>query len=559
MKKLGLIIFLILSAIYVQAQVSAKEVEAKKRLILALDSFYSTTQVDLTDTTLATKVYVDALAQKFDSIGNINTSTGKVPYFLNGVVVDSFELDGRYLLLTAIGDSVLANETDPIYIADTSNIAYLDQYNAFTEKMTLEGDTIYHAMSRILSGVSEDKQDIYLTVSGGNVYFEVEKSGGGDVEYIFGKGSEYDLDCTTGAGVGGRARVILTEGTATAYVRNYIYVTHSGGVAVLNASTSLPTGEFAWVGMATIQSDTEVTADGAVQFQRMDESFYGTDLRGQLSKMREKLRWLGAEYIQDGGILQTFTITEGSPDVGVLTTTAGQVYQLHRNTWNAYNMATDGLWIANASGTGTLTKNQKIFDINTIRETSDGTAIINNDRVVFTIWGSMNSMGQQKMWLNLPTDVYASNANALVDVMNYSVTTAPKEFQTTAFLVCKIVLKYNNTGQWKNLVGGTAVQDLRGVPMGFNLGGNTTTTTQSFSDADFELFSSGDASKVLTYDASGITPSTTRVWTIQDASGTVALTSNLLTDFDSTGFELNSGQINEVDPIFAADSAQILH
>ena len=377
-------------------------------------------------------------------------------------------------------------------------------------------DTIYHGTARILSGTSEDKQDIYLTVSGGNVYFEVEKTGGGDIEYIFGKGSEYDLDCTTGAGVGGRARVILTEGTTASYIRNYVYVTHAGGVAVLNASTSMPTGEFAWVGMATIQSDTDVTADGALQFQSMDESFYGTDLRGQLSKMREKLRWIGAEYINDGGILQTFTITEGTPDVGVLTTTAGQVYQLHRNTWSSYNMATDGLYIANASGAGVLTKNQKITDINTIRETSDGTVIVNNDRVVFTIWGTMNSMGEQKMWLNLPTDVYANNSTALQDRFNYSVTTAPKEFQTTAFLVCKLVLRYNNTGQWINLVGGTAVQDLRGVPMGYNLGGSTSTTTQSFSDADFELYYDSDASAILTYDASAITTGTERVFKIPD-------------------------------------------
>ena len=533
MKKILLVIFLVCAGFIAQSQVRGYTVladiilETDSLFVLHGDTFRITSSSN--DQILqkvagqwvnADPSYVDSLF-KSENVLFTNASNDSV----------SSQLAIKTYVLQSIMDSVGAGVSitdDQVAVGTgtgiegTSGLTYDGSTLGVTGNVDVSNDifsrndTIYHGTARILSGTSEDKQDIYLTVSGGNVYFEVEKTGGGDIEYIFGKGSEYDLDCTTGAGVGGRARVILTEGTTASYIRNYVYVTHAGGVAVLNASTSMPTGEFAWVGMATIQSDTDVTADGALQFQSMDESFYGTDLRGQLSKMREKLRWIGAEYINDGGILQTFTITEGTPDVGVLTTTAGQVYQLHRNTWSSYNMATDGLYIANASGAGVLTKNQKITDINTIRETSDGTVIVNNDRVVFTIWGTMNSMGEQKMWLNLPTDVYANNSTALQDRFNYSVTTAPKEFQTTAFLVCKLVLRYNNTGQWINLVGGTAVQDLRGVPMGYNLGGSTSTTTQSFSDADFELYYDSDASAILTYDASAITTGTERVFKVPD-------------------------------------------
>ena len=344
--------------------------------------------------------------------------------------------------------------------------------NLHSGNLYVNGDTIYHGLAKIIAGTSEDKQDIFLTTSGGNVYFEVEKIGGGDVEYIFGRGSEYDLDCTTGTGVGGRARIQLTEGTLANEVMNYIYVTHSGGVAQLNSSTVFPTGEFAWCGIALIQSDVEVASDGALLFQRMDESHYGTDLRGQLSKIREKLRFIGAEYVHNGGIAQTLTITEGAPDIINLTTTEGMVFQLHRNTWVATDISTDGIWVANASGLGTLTPNQKITDIGDIREYADGSSIVNNDRVVFTIWGSMNSMGQQKTFINLPTAGHDSDVEALNDNPSYAISTIPENYQTTAFLICKIPLKYNNTGQWINLMGGTVTQDLRGVPTGYNIGGS---------------------------------------------------------------------------------------
>ena len=94
--------------------------------------------------------------------------------------------------------------------------------------------------------MAEDRQDMFLTTSAGNVFFETEKIGGGDIEYIFDE-DEFDLDCTTGAGAGGRAQVQLTEGTSTTLSRNYLYVELVGGVATLQASTVLPSGEFAWV------------------------------------------------------------------------------------------------------------------------------------------------------------------------------------------------------------------------------------------------------------------------------------------------------------------------
>lgn len=58
-------------------------------------------------------------------------------------------------------------------------------------------------------------------------------------------------------------------------------------------------------------------------------------------------------------------------------------------------------------------------------------------------------------------------------------------------------------------------------------GGTFTTPTINVNDDVFSIRDNGDTSKVLQFQLSGITASTTRTLTIPDASGTIALTSNL--------------------------------
>jgi hypothetical protein len=59
---------------------------------------------------------------------------------------------------------------------------------------------------------------------------------------------------------------------------------------------------------------------------------------------------------------------------------------------------------------------------------------------------------------------------------------------------------------------------------GSNISG--TTNTVLMSDINFQLFDDGDVTKVVTFNAAGITPSTTRTLAIPDANGTIALTAS---------------------------------
>jgi len=58
----------------------------------------------------------------------------------------------------------------------------------------------------------------------------------------------------------------------------------------------------------------------------------------------------------------------------------------------------------------------------------------------------------------------------------------------------------------------------------------------SFPDADFSIFDNADATKIMNFEASGITSGQTRTLTVPNKSGTIALTSDLDTTFSDASF-----------------------
>jgi len=311
-----------------------------------------------------------------------------------------------------------------------------------------------------LYSMSDLQQSLTLVVSTTHVYLDVEAIGGGDITWNI-NGTDYTLDCTTGSGVGGKARVELTQGTATAPVRNVVYVAYNATTSALELFSSIaqPTGAYAPIALATIQDYTTVTANGPLMFQRTTEAVEHND-KGSISWMREKLRAIGAKYWF--GIDQSLSITTnaGSEDDVDFSTTDGQVFQLHRQSWPAYSIGTDGIFVGNASGDGVLTNYQKLTDLNLLKESADGSAISDGDMISVVIWGSMNYNGDSKLFVNLPTGFYTDETEAQNDSSNYSVTTIPAQFNTTGFLIAKLVLKYNtaDSGTWTNVL--TATTDV---------------------------------------------------------------------------------------------------
>jgi len=379
------------------------------------------------------------------------------------------------------------------------------------------------------AGTSDVKQDTVIEAVAAKLYLVVEADGAGDIKYIF-DAQHATLDCTavtdTESLGHNKARVELTVGTATAPQVNYITVTHDeSGVASLAAATSIPNSstEFAWCAIVVVPDATTWATTGAYMHQRWTESVSNNG-RGLFTNQREKARFLGAAYFS--GIGQTLTITSngGGVDNVIFTSALGKVFQLHRQDFPAFS-GTPTIYVPNDS----VTPYKTITDLSDLLTDADGDSL-SASRFNLVIWGSVNkTTAECKLFVNLPTGSYKSDSAALADADNTAVTTIPANFKTTGFLIARLALRHTtpSSGTWENLSGGTAVIDLRGIAPGFNSSGGGT-PQNSFSDAVFELFDNSDATKLLAFQLSGITPATTRTLTVQDRTGTMALRTKVL-------------------------------
>ena len=329
-----------------------------------------------------------------------------------------------------------------------------------------------------------DEQTSYVVVDAGAVYLELEKLGGGDLRVQL-AGAVYTLDCTTGAGVGGRARVALTEGTAVQAVLNFGYVYLDGGIATLGASTldSLPIAvPFAYAAYIAIWDDVKTAADGPAGHLSSIDAPSSVSIQGREHVIGERLRRGGAKY--GYGIASTATIdTVPAPDTVNLTTTAGAIAQPNRYIFPALDVSIDGAYVANASGAGTLVNFQKALTLGDFLEDSAGNSL-SGSRYNLIIFGVVSqTTGECKLYVNLPSSGYTagfSDEDVYNDISNTAITGAPESLYYGAFLICRIPLEHTASGggqfNFINPAGSPEIVDLRATPIGFGAGGGASGT-----------------------------------------------------------------------------------
>jgi len=306
---------------------------------------------------------------------------------------------------------------------------------------------------RYLQSMSEEQQSLTVVVDSSKVYLDVEAIGGGDMHYNI-EGVDLCLNCTTGSGVNGRARVELIQGTSTTVVRSICYVAYSeqNGCLELFSSIAFPSGGFAPVAVVGIRDHASVTANDPMIMQRTTEAVSHNN-KGAISWMREKLRYLGAQWA--GGVDQELGITTnaGSEDNIDMEFTSGVVFQLHRQNFPPMSISGDGIFVANASGLGALTNFQKLTDLNEIHEDSKGTALTDVDSLVLTIGGVMNYNGYCKLMVKLG-EKNAVDADTVSEAKYGRLQNIRGEFKTVGFHICLLALKYNtaDSGTWTNLL-----------------------------------------------------------------------------------------------------------
>lgn len=456
-------------------------------------------------------------------------------------------------------DTSLWSQDDPLYLSNTPGVltnvrpvwpAEAIFVGAVTKESAVDGRIVVKVEREKYNysheGIVLERQSVNIDASNGvNVYYEVGNNDTPTNDLPIQLGNKiYRLNTTTGPGTGGTARIELTQGTSTSTQLNYIVARISGDDVVLSAETTRPTGVFAYVGSAAIQDVTTVQSNGALKHRRHTDALFH-DGRGRLSYVDERLRALGAQY--DDGMDSAIVIdTAPSPDTIAGTIASGAAYQLHLQSTPAFDIATDGVYIANASGLGTLTKYQKIFDLGQILEDATGSSLT-DQRFNITLFQVVNSTtGECKVFANLPTKGYSTDQNAYYDQDNTAVVSVEYNLRDCAVLLCRIPVRHRSVGggQFTFLgsdIGGLPdVIDLRGNPIGVS-GSGAGGFTSSFSDAQFTVFNETDPTKEATFDSSAITTATSRTFTFPDVDDILVTRNTIIPPTSSVG--LPSGAV----------------
>ena len=357
--------------------------------------------------------------------------------------------------------------------------------------------------------------DALVTSDGAVVTMSLEQSGGGDLTMRFSDGWE-ELDCDPAP-----QTIVLTAGADNSPTENFIYVLQS--TKELTKDTSAwPATEHIKVAYFFVPSAAKVQAEGTFVNQNWNEHDAGTDGQGHMSHMAERERRTGARYfsgIDPNGTQGYLTPGAGTTD---LKSTAGLIYQLHRHVVPAVDTSgVDDVHVVNWSGDAY----HEIVDLFEIEDDSTGTPIPNNRYFNLIYWGVANKPGEYApAMINLPGGFYVKEKDALSDTNGFDVFVIPKEFITessTGFLIARITIKMGGT--WSDIT----TTDLRGFTPLTATGGVAASLT-SFADNVFDIFDEGDPTKILNFEASGITAGNTRVLTVPDKDGTIALIATVM-------------------------------
>ena len=335
--------------------------------------------------------------------------------------------------------------------------------------------------------------------------------GGGDLTMQFTSGPTV-LDCTPAL------TIVLSNGTDTVPVSNYVYIPESTGVLTLS-TTGFPTDvEHIKIGYFLVQSPAYVATDGALINQNWNDHRAGNDGQGHLSHVAERIRRQGALYFSgfDGFGVDDY-VTTGVGTV-YLKIESGVVYQMHRQLVAAKDQsAGDDVHIVNHYVTPYLDSVNLYADI-----TKDSTNVTIGLNKFFNlvIWGVANKSGEYSpVMCNLPSGFYNGLADCENDVLGYDDFNIPREFNiesSTGFLICRLTFKMTATS-WEY----QSTVDLRGTTAQTASGGSGAAIT-SFNDSTFDIHNLLDSTKELNFDISAVTTGNTRVWTVQDKDITVA-------------------------------------
>ncbi len=349
--------------------------------------------------------------------------------------------------------------------------------------------------------------DFTVSSAGGVITGSLEKETTGDLTMYF--SDEFTtLDCTPAC------TIVLTAGTDTVPVTNFVYIPQS--TKVLTVSTSdWPSGvEHIRVANVILRSAATTQTDGALGNRNWNDFSFGIDdPRGHGLHIAERLRQEHSAW-KSGTAL---TVTGSGTGTVTLDVTTGLVYQLHKQTFPALDMAGgDDLHIVNQFGNNYQTTADMVTDIT---DDATGAAIGVNRYFNLVIWGVINRTGETShLMCNIPGGVYVLQNDAETDVQGHDVFDIPTDFKGLGFLIGRLTFRLTGAGATWTLI---SASDLRGLTPSQTAGSGIGVNITAFADNQFEVFDDGDLTKKLNFDLSSVTTGNTRTLTVPDFSGTL--------------------------------------
>lgn len=281
---------------------------------------------------------------------------------------------------------------------------------------------------RLFDGMIEETTAISVTSNGSVITLAVEKSGGGDLNpYFAGIRVPYDTSPAD--------TIVLTAGTDTSPQTNYVFLTESGGTVTLTVNTTgFPAGT-PHVHLATVlcQSAASLQTDGPYKVHAWIDHLNDATADGHLSHINEKLRNIHATWISGVAPADLASAL-------YLATTAGVVFQLHDHAMPARTMSGgpgDPVWIVNDP----TTAYNRVTALSGITQDASGNPITNKYFNI-VLWGAVSEDETDcKLFINLPSDVYTTQAKADADLEATSNFAIPSQFVGTGFLIARYTLR----------------------------------------------------------------------------------------------------------------------
>ena len=363
--------------------------------------------------------------------GNIGFATrrGKV----RGVNTTVYGYGKLYLSPTSPGDVTTTEPAFPNYRFEIGGVTFLGVLDGVLD-IFVSGD-VHDTVENFWNGTIRESFAFTVTESGGVVTGHLnDTEGNNSLTYLFQDGF-YLADTTSSIDV------VLTTGTDTVPVTNYVYILESTKALTIS-TTSWPVVQHIRVAQIVLQSAATVGLDGgALRNQNWNDHLVDTTGQGHLSHIGAKLRNFESQW--STGVQASHTHTPGTPDSITVQTTSGSVYQLHLQAFPAFDTSgSDVFHVVNHN----LTPYIEYTDIYQIQADANNVTL-NNSSYSIVLWGVVNSAGEVcHLFMNLPTGNYSYVApdNAVQDANNYAVYDIPREFQGVGFLIARYVIQLKN-------------------------------------------------------------------------------------------------------------------